>query len=393
MSSTTKINLTGSTWGHERGYGPLIKLNEERNSIFAASVDWKIRSLKEFGDHSLEDLAQRFDLIVFDHPFTGLIAEKNLLLALDEHIDQAYLDDQRASQIGKAYESYVRDGHIYALPIDVAGHVSARRQDLFEKHGISVPRTWDEILTLAKETKYSKGSLVVIPGFDVDLWCLFVTYCANHGFPPYRNGKQAVAREMGEQALRYIKTLSDLSPSESRSWNPIETLDAMSTRDEFIYTPGLFGYSNYSKAGFRDSLITFGALADGGNGSMGGILGGAGIGISRRCKHPKEAVEVVKVLCSPEIQRGLYVSYGGQPGHRSAWEDAGNNASLNNFFGNTLATLDHSYLRPTFTGFVPVQTHSSAAVWDYVHEKSSLTQTLDRLDEIYAKAFSAAHSS
>ena len=58
MSSTTKITLTGSTWGHERGYGPLIKLNEERNSIFAASVDWKIRSLKEFGDHSLEDLAE-----------------------------------------------------------------------------------------------------------------------------------------------------------------------------------------------------------------------------------------------------------------------------------------------------------------------------------------------
>lgn len=386
MENTINIELLGSTWGHERGYGPLIGLNQFHRDLFPASVKWGIRSLEAFGDHSLEDLADNFDLVIFDHPFIGEIAEKKLLLPLDEYLEESFLNDLSTNAIGNSYNSYVWKENIYALPIDVAGHVSARRPDLFEKYGLSTPTSWDEVLDLAKETGYSKGSMVAIPGFSVDLWCLFITISANKGVVPYSQRGKFVPHEHGESVFKYIKELSGLSPEDSMTWNPIETLDAMSSRDEFIYTPALFGYSNYSKEHFRKSRIIFGELPDSGSGSCGGILGGAGIGVSAKSKHPSEAVKVAQILSSPEIQKGLYVEFGGQPGHCAAWVNEVNNLKTSNFYLNTLDTLQKSYLRPRIPGFVGVQTKSSEVILKTIHNQISVPEALESLDRIYLDA-------
>ena len=387
MQGTTGNQLTGSTWGHERGFGPLLALNELHQELFPCPVNWNIRSLKEFGDHSMFNLTDNYDLVVFDHPFIGEIAKNGLMLPLNEYLGKDYLEDQKLNSIGNAYSSYVWDGNIYALPIDVAGHVSARRMDLFEKYGLSIPSNWDEVMALAENTKYSKGSLVAIPGFSVDLWCFFVTLLANKGFNPYSNATTFVAGDQGAESLEYIKKLAKLSPSDSKYWNPIQTLDAMSTQEEFLYCPALFGYSNYSQLGFRKHLISFGELAGGSNGSSGGILGGAGIGVSAKTKNPTEAAKVVEILSSAKIQAGLYVQHGGQPGHRGAWKEDKNNSLTNNFYRDTLSTLDKSYLRPRFSGFVNVQTLSSDVIWDYVNGSIGAKETINSLNSIYAQAY------
>ena len=145
MQGTTGNQLTGSTWGHERGFGPLLALNELHQELFPCPVNWNIRSLKEFGDHSMFNLTDNYDLVVFDHPFIGEIAKNGLMLPLNEYLGKDYLENQKLNSIGNAYSSYVWDGNIYALPIDVAGHVSARRMDLFEKYGLSIPSNWNKI--------------------------------------------------------------------------------------------------------------------------------------------------------------------------------------------------------------------------------------------------------
>jgi multiple sugar transport system substrate-binding protein len=242
-------------------------------------------------------------------------------------------------------------------------------------------------MALAENTKYSKGSLVAIPGFSVDLWCFFVTLLANKGFNPYSNATTFVTGDQGAESLEYIKKLAKLSPSDSKYWNPIQTLDAMSTQEEFLYCPALFGYSNYSQLGFRKHLISFGELAGGSNGSSGGILGGAGIGVSAKTKNPTEAVKVAEILSSAKIQASLYVQHGGQPGHRGAWNEDKNNSLTNNFYRDTLSTLDKSYLRPRFSGFVNVQTLSSDVIWDYVNGSIGAKETINSLNSIYAQAY------
>jgi multiple sugar transport system substrate-binding protein len=377
--------LTGNTWGHPRGYAPLITLNDEHPELFAVSVKWDIRTLQQFADHSFDHLASKYDLIVFDHPFIGEISKQKYLLPLDDLIEPEFLADQKKNSVGKSYESYIWNGSIYALPIDTAGHVSAFRKDLFEKIGEEFPKTWDQVLSLAKKQSSNGGPKVAFPFIPVDIWCLFMTLCANKGFPPFASSTEIVNRSVGTEIINFIIELFHNSPKESKDWNPIKTLDAMSDSDDVLCCPALFGYSNYSMSGFRKHLVNFGTIPSSGNGGIGGILGGAGIGISVNCKHPKTAAQIIKVLASPKIQQTLYASTGGQSGHRSAWISPELNILTHNFYKDTLQDLDDSYLRPRFPGFINIQTQTANIMAEAVYGQKSVNDVLDEVDAIYVK--------
>jgi multiple sugar transport system substrate-binding protein len=63
-------------------------------------------------------------------------------------------------------------------------------------------------------------------------------------------------------------------------------------------------------------------------------------------------VAYAKWLASPQHQRGTYVKEGGQPASLSAWLEPEINAAACGFFLDTLETLQGSYVRPRFDGFV-----------------------------------------
>ena len=136
-------------------------------------------------------------------------------------------------------------------------------------------------------------------------------------------------------------------------------------------------------AGFRKKLIEFGPIPSAGFGAIGGILGGAGIGITKSCKNPEIAAKVIEIIGSPKIQRTLYATTGGQSGHRSAWIDADLNAFTNNFYANTLENMDNSYLRPRFAGFVEVQTDSGDVLAEAVYGKISPEKAIQGINQIY----------
>src|SRR5262249_32665877 len=149
---------------------------------------------------------------------------------------------------------------------------------------------------------------------------------------------------------------------ESPRRNPPRTLDLMSTTDEIAYIPLLFGYSNYARPGFRRHLVRFGGVPTiGGGEPRGGILGGAGVAISSRTKHPRPPAASAASVASPAVKPAFYFPAGGQPGYRTAWLDDAVNASSTDFFRDTLANLDRAYLRPRYNGFMAVQDHSAQA--------------------------------
>ena len=94
--------------------------------------------------------------------------------------------------------------------------------------------------------------------------------------------------------------------------------------DDVVYVPFAFGYVNYASRTEEPHL----RFADAPTPSAAGaLLGGAGIGVSAQSKHREAAIEYAMFLCSPEMQRGDYVTAGGQPGSLSAWQDDAVNAS------------------------------------------------------------------
>ena len=355
--------LTGITWNHTRGYLPMVATAQRFSERYPDIViNWQKRSLQAFADAPLVELASRFDLLVIDHPSIGEAAHLDLLLRLDEHLPPGFLADQAQNSVGQSNISYAVHGHHYALAIDAAAPISGYRADLLTLAGAEPPRTWSELLALAHR------GLVTVPAIPIDsLMNLFMLADAL-GDEPFAVPGIIFKPETSKEALQMLRELVNLCPPGSFERNPISTWQFLADSTRVAYCPFAYGYSNYSRHGYAANLITVGGLV---SLTPSGIplrstLGGAGLAISKHCAYPESALSYAQFVASPECQSTLYANAGGQPGHRAAWQDAALNAATNNFFANTLRTLDSAWLRPRFPGYVGFQHLASSIVHHYL---------------------------
>ncbi|NNL99528.1 MAG: ABC transporter substrate-binding protein, partial [Gammaproteobacteria bacterium] len=115
----------------------------------------------------------------------------------------------------------------------------------------------------------------------------------------------------------------------------------------------------------------------------GALLGGAGIGVSRRCGSIDAAVSYARFLCSPAYQSGEYFDNGGQPASLSAWTSAANDARAHGFFSATRASLEQAYLRPTFNGFIDYFRAAGTRIRAFLFEGGDAGSLADRLRSDY----------
>jgi multiple sugar transport system substrate-binding protein len=191
-------------------------------------------------------------------------------------------------------------------------------------------------------------------------------------FPPGR----------GEEVLAILKRLCDASHPDALTWNPPTLLDQM--RDGVVhYCPMLFGYSNYSRTDAAGDRVLFGDIPTATGQPTGTTLGGAGIAISTACPNAEAAIAYATWITSAEVQTGLYVSAGGQPGRLEAWLDDAVNANSGDFFRRTLPTMEQAWVRPRIRGYQEFQKDASTMVQDFVVGRSTVAATLDDLDELW----------
>ena len=370
------IELTGITWNHTRGYLPMVATAQRFSELHAdVSITWHKRSLQQFADAPLADLAARFDLMVIDHPSIGEAAHLNLLLPLDQHLPAAFLADQAANSVGQSHPSYTWEGHHYALAIDAATPISGCRPDLLDRAHAERPTTWDDLLALARR------GLVTVPAIPIDsLMNLFMLANALNA-EPFTTSNEVIAAPAGTQALQLLRELVQLSAPGSLERNPIRTWQLLSDSDSVAYCPFAYGYSNYSRPGYAANTLRTGGLVTFNGKPLRSTLGGAGLAISRTCKHPDLALAYAEYVASPRTQSTLYTNSGGQPGHRAAWLNPALNAATSDFFINTLPTLDAAWVRPRFPGFIAFQDAASTLVHDYLVHGGPESAVLNKMNE------------
>jgi multiple sugar transport system substrate-binding protein len=385
------IELRGVTWDHERGTGGVRAAAVAYGRSRDASVAWETRSLQAFADEPVDRLAERFDLIVLDHPSIGYAVARGCLVRLDEHLDEAYLDDQRSSSVGRSFESYGWDGGQWALAIDAAAQVAAYRPDLLERAGASVPSTWEGVLELATRVR-SIGSWIAMPAIPVDAVLAFLAVCRALGEEPCAEEGVVVSHEVGRKALGTLARVVAMAHPESASWNPPTMLERMSTTDEVAYCPLAFGYASYARPGFRPKLVRFAPGPAGGDGIPRGTLGGAGLAVSARSPNVEAAIAHARFVADHETQRTIYVRGGGQPGHRGAWTDAEVNASSSGFFADTLPALDAAWLRPRYDGVLVFQERGGELINSWFRDGGDAEAVLNALDTWYAQTVRTSSS-
>jgi len=363
------------TWDHPRGYDPQVAAAEAYAQAHPdVTITWDKRSLQRFADHPLQDLAERYDLIVVDHPHVGQVARENCLVALNETDRDADLQTLASQSLGGSHESYQYHGRQWALAIDAAAQVAAYRPDLID----APPATWDAVIRLAEQGK------VLWPIKPVDALMSFFTLAANRGTPCATESTPLIADDDGLAVLDALRALAQHMPQRCLKMNPIETLEHMAEHDDIAYCPLLYGYSNYARDGFRSNKVKFTNIpALGDNGPRGSTLGGTGIAVSAFSEHVNIAVDYALWIASADVQKGLFFDHGGQPGNRVAWHDDRLNAITDNFFLDTLETLDRSYIRPRYDGYMRLQDEGGNAVNAFLAGEVDAKSTLLTLQQLF----------
>ena len=132
----SKIILKGITWAHSRGFTPLMAYAQRFGELNPdVEVKWQKRTLQQFADFPVEKLAEKYDLLIIDHPWVGCAAATEYVLPLEEYLSKEFLDGQVQNTVGGSHLSYNYNCHQWALAIDAAVPAASYRADLFEKNG------------------------------------------------------------------------------------------------------------------------------------------------------------------------------------------------------------------------------------------------------------------
>lgn len=345
------VALKGLAWDHRRCWGPL----DASVADYAAdhpdvAISWDRRSLYEFGEGRLDEAARAYDLVIFDHPFTGDLVRDGLFVALDPYLTDDMRRDFEADSVGSSWQSYQAEGRQWALPIDAAAQVAAYRPDLISQYAVQAPRSHEDVLELGRKLR-ADDRWLGLPLVPTDAMCLVLTGAAIAGHPIRLAEGIGLPNAIAVEVIEKLREIAALSHPDSWSWNPIRCFEHMIHNNDVVYAPFAFGYVNYASRAEAPHLLFADIPA---SPPVGALLGGAGIGVSAFSKYRDAAAAYALHLCGPDFQRGVYVREGGQPGSLSAWTDAEVNRLTRGFFAETLATLQGSYLRDTGPGFVDV---------------------------------------
>ena len=360
------------TWDHPRGLHSLVASNELLKSSLGVNVTWDARSLLAFGDQHISEFYLDYDLMVIDHPHIPDAVHAGAVVEFEGMASTAQLEELSRTSVGQSHNSYFYQGKQWALAIDTAAQVSAFRAD----KSASAPVFWSEVFDLAREKK------LLWSHKPVDAFSTFATLMAQKGAPLCTNN-EFIDFEMAFEVLTFMCELAALVPDFCATSNPIEIAEVLSTSDDYVHGICMYGYSNYSHVGFRKYRLTYDDLPSFDGQATGSQLGGAGIAVSSASKNIERAAQAAILLALPHIQATTYGLSGGQPGNLVAWKNEALNKTTDNFFRNTLRTLEGAWVRPRILGWPDVQFESSQIIYRALLSRTVNHSTISALASTY----------
>lgn len=348
---TPSTTLQGMTWSHPRGYDPLVACSALWRERTGVAVNWDRRSLQDFESFPVQVLAERYDLLVVDHPHVGQIVAERCLEPLDGLGRQEELDALARGSVGASFESYRWDGRLWAFPLDAATQVQ-----VWQPERIAAPLArWIDVLALASDGR------ILLPLRPPHTLMVFYTLLGQFGTPARTEGPDLVALADGVQAYDAMAALARLVDPICYGMDPIAAFEAMADpASRIACIPLAYGYVSYAQEGFRPVRLRFADIPTFAHGNpVGSALGGTGIAVSASSQDKDAAIAFAYWIASGQTQRGPYAAGGGQPGHAAAWEDPAVNGPVADFYRATRATLEGAWVRPRHDGYMRFQHEAS----------------------------------
>lgn len=373
------LELTGITWDHSRALPPLVATAQRYEELHpGVRIRWEKRSLHEFGHLPVNTLAERFDLIVIDHPWAGFCFAHDLVHDLAPLLTAAQRADLEQNSIGPSFESYLYEGKLLAVPIDAATPSPSCRPDLLERRGLKFPQTWSELLALAD------AGHAVMPGFPADLFLNWSMLAAALGGEIGADPDTICHGPAGRAAMDLLRRLSESMPAQIYDWNPIAIAELMTRGDDILHCAFAYSYGNYCRPSFTDRPLRYGRLPRLDDGSaLRSIVGGTGLALSKRCTDVSRALDYALFTGSAAVQTGIYTLAGGQPSRCEAWTDASLDFVTGGFFREARHDQERCLVRPRYDGYVPLQEEAGIPLQQYLRGELSADRCWEEINARY----------
>ncbi|MCC7448285.1 MAG: sugar ABC transporter substrate-binding protein [Anaerolineae bacterium] len=288
-----------------------VKRFTEKTGIKVEVVLSHIPELWEHMTRSFNDDDPPFDVVGCDELMLLQYAREGLVEPLDDYVvaDNFVLGDFEPA----ALKAVSQDGKLYGIPYCDVSNVLIYRRDLFDKYGIPVPQTMDELTQAALAVQRAVRAdgtsdfygitLRGAPSCGLNFWIMGSTWGPSWGVQWYdANGKPTIDTPEHLAALEhYINLLQQAGPPESATMDFEACMTAYRTgRAAMVIEPANEASMTYEAGsaiadGTMTTLIPAGPV-----GTRHAGLYTPPYAIPARSKVKAAAWEVTKFLCAPE---------------------------------------------------------------------------------------------
>jgi len=333
-----------------------INAGVEGDALKAAAAEWGARNrvrvdivelpYANLFEKELLDLTSHtgaYDIIMMDDPWFPRLVEDGQLAALEKRPDADFL----ASCLDVCRAPY-RTGVFYALPYVGNSQLFFYRKDLFDKHGLAAPATWNDVLAAAKQIGAAEKMYGYVmraaPGNAVitDFMPLFWAFGAEIF---NRDGHAAVATPQAVECVRFMLELGKYSPPGYTGFNADEVSGHLlqSTAIMSINWPAWIAAMDDPA---RSKVVGKIAFAQVPSARQKGVaeLGSWLLGIPAGSKNRQRATEFLFWATTPEQMKQAALR-GNPPTRRSVFNDPELRARFRSFPAQ-LASLESARPRP-----------------------------------------------
>lgn len=276
-------------------------------------------------------------------------------------------------------------GSLYGLPFGSETSVLFYRSDIFEKHGLDVPETYDELLALAcqiPELESGMGGVASRAASGHQAAHAFLLHLAPLGGRVFDEAWNPIINNAaGVKAAEALKSIVACGPEGSSAFGPAEAANAFAQGQAAMFLDSIAFAANFQDPSKSSVVGNVGYAMH----PMGEIrasqTGGFGLGIPANAENKEAAFLLMQWLTSREGDLAVAMA-GGNPSRFSTYKDAALNEKYpwSATFGEALQHADPDW-RPIIPAWGKINADIGTTMSQVLTEDLNIQTALDGIAE------------
>lgn len=272
-------------------------------------------------------------------------------------------------------------GSLYGLPFGSETSVLFYRSDIFDKHGIDVPETYDALLETAckiSELEPGMGGVASRAASGHQASHAFLLHLAPLGGRVFDEAWNPIINNAaGVEAAEALKTIVDCGPEGSSAFGPAEAANAFAQGQAAMFLDSIAFAANFQDPSKSTVVGNVGYAMHPMGVQRASQTGGFGLGIPANAEHKEAAFLLMQWLTSREGDLAVAMA-GGNPSRFSTYQDAGLNEKYpwSATFGKALEYADPDW-RPIIPAWGKINADIGTTMSQVLTEGLDIQTALD----------------